>query len=266
MSNIKTNLSFFQHIKILRKHIIRILLGIIICTIILMYNKKILFDIIIFGPSKSNFIIYKILNKYQYFKEKYNFLLENNNLLIQNRYIFGQFNTYIWISFLGGLILSSPYIFFEIWSFIKPALHKKEIKYFNILFIISLLLFIIGILFGYFIVFPIIIQFSYDFKISNIPKNIFDLSDYISIFMQVIFSIGIAFLIPIILLLLNKIDIINVKILQKYRKHAILILLIISAAITPSDILSTIIITCPLIILYELSILFIKLKNKFLKI
>lgn len=252
MNNYDKKMSILSHIEILRKHIIHSLIGIFIGTIFVMFNKKILFDYIILGPSKANFITYKIFNKIS------NFLILPDNIQIQNRQIFGQFNIYMWVCIISGFILSSPYIFYEIWNFIKPALSLSEKKYFKKIIFISLFLFLIGILFGYFLVCPMAIHFGYTFNISKIPKNIFDLSDYIYIVTQSTICMGITFLIPLFIYFLNKLELIEINTLKKYRKHVILILTIIAAAITPSDILSTIIVVLPLIILYELSILFIK--------
>lgn len=250
---------FIEDIEILRKHIIRMIIGIIFCTLILMFNKKIIFDFIILAPAKKNFITYKLLKNIDFLLGKQNTFSLKENLKIQNRKIFGQFNIYMWVSIFGGILLSFPYILYEIWQFIKPALYIKEKKYIILFFYLNIMLFILGILFGYFILFPITIQFGYDFQISNLPENIFDLSDYISILLQSVFSMGIIFLMPIIIYFLYKIQLIEINTLKKYRKHVFLLLLIIAAAITPNDILSTLIITLPIIILYELSIYIIPL-------
>lgn len=250
--NYDKKMSILTHIEILRKHIIHSIIAVFITTIFIMCNKKIIFDYIILAPLKKNFITYKI---FQNFSKSY---ILSDNIQIQNRQIFGQFNTYMWVSIISGLILASPYIFYEIWNFIKPALSLNEKKYCKKIIFISLILFLLGILFGYFILCPMVIHFGYTFIISKIPKNIFDLNDYIYIITQSTISMGITFLIPLFIYFLDKSGLININILKKYRKHIILILTIIAAAITPSDILSTIIIVIPLIILYELSIFFIK--------
>lgn len=255
--NYDKKMSIISHIEILRKHIIRSIIGIFIATLFIMCNKKIMFDYIILAPSKANFITYKIFKNIS----KSDFLILSDNIQIQNRQIFGQFNTYMWVCIIAGCILSSPYIFYEIWQFVNPALSLSEKRYFQKIIFISLFLFLLGILFGYFVVCPMAINFGYTFNISEIPKNIFDLNDYIYIITQSTISMGITFLIPLFIYFLNKSGLIEVYILKKYRKHVILILTIIAAAITPSDILSTIIVVLPLIILYELSIFFIEKNN-----
>ncbi|WP_185870699.1 twin-arginine translocase subunit TatC [Blattabacterium cuenoti] len=255
MKNEKKEMPFLEHIEEFRKHLIHSICAIVIATILLMNNKHIIFDYILFGPAKTDFITYRIFSKLENFffqKKKMDFF--SKNLEIQNRKMFGQFNVYIWTCFIGGIILSFPYVFYEFWKFIKPALSEKEKKYSREIIAIVTFLFLLGIFFGYFILCPFLIHFGYTFKISSFPKNIFDLSDYISLMMHSILSMGITFLFPILIYFLTKIELLSYSFLKKYRKHAFLIILIIASAITPGDILSTIIVLIPLIILYQLSI------------
>ncbi|AIN47729.1 twin-arginine translocase subunit TatC [Candidatus Karelsulcia muelleri] len=245
-------MSFFFQFKELRKHIIRSIISIIICTIILLINKNFIFDNIIFYPAKYNFISYIYLYKV-------NFIFNNNtlpnNIIIQNNKLFGQFNTYVFVSLIGGFILSFPYICYEFWKFIKPGLYKEERKIIKKIYIISLILFILGLIFGYFILSPFAIQFADTFLISNLPKNIFDLNEYVSIIIESTFLMGFFFIFPIIPYILKKLNIINSLYLKKYRKHAFLLLFIIASAITTGDIITTIIVFIPLYSLYEISIL-----------
>ncbi|WP_185856475.1 twin-arginine translocase subunit TatC [Blattabacterium cuenoti] len=246
---------FLEHIEELRTHVIHSLFAIIIATIFLMNNKSIVFDDILFGPAKTDFITYRIFSKLEnFFYKKKTVSFLKKKLEIQNRKIFGQFNMYIWTCFIGGIILSFPYIFYEFWKFIRPALSENEKKYSRQIITTVTLLFLLGVLFGYFILCPFLIHFGYSFRISSFPKNIFDLSDYISLIMHSILSMGITFLFPIFIYFLTKIELLSYSFLKKYRKHAFFIMLIISSAITPGDILSTIIVLIPMMILYQLSI------------
>ncbi|WP_185858166.1 twin-arginine translocase subunit TatC [Blattabacterium cuenoti] len=253
----ENKMPFWKHIEELRKHIIHCICAIIIITIILMNNRNIIFDHIIFGPAKTDFITYRIFQKLSnsflgIHLNSFSFLYKN--IEIQNRQIFGQFNIYIWTCFIGGIIVSFPYVFYEFWTFIKPALSDEEKKYSMWILIMVTFLFLLGIFFGYFILCPFLIHFGYSFKISNIPKNIFDLSDYISLIVHSVFSMGIIFLFPFFIFFFTKMELISYSFLKKYRKHAFLIMLIIASAITPGDILSTIIVLIPLLILYQVSI------------
>ncbi len=248
---------FWKHIEELRKHIIHCFCAIIIAMIVLMNNKNIIFDRIIFGPAKTDFITYRIFYKLansflgEHFKSV-SFL--SKNLEIQNRQIFGQFNIYVWTCFIGGVILSFPYLFYEFWKFIKPALSEKEKKNTLCILIMVTFLFLSGIFFGYFILCPFLIHFGHSFIISNVPKNIFDLSDYIYLIVHSVFSMGLIFLFPFFIFFLTKMGLISYIFLKKYRKHAFLIMLVIASAITPGDILSTIIVLIPIFILYQVSI------------
>ncbi|WP_185856959.1 twin-arginine translocase subunit TatC [Blattabacterium cuenoti] len=253
----ENKMPFWKHIEELRKHIIHCFCAIIIAMIILMNNKNIIFDYIIFGPAKKDFITYRLF--YNLTKSFLGVHLNSvsflyKNLEIQNRQIFGQFNIYVWTCFIGGFILSFPYVIYEFWKFIKPALSDKEKKYSLWILIMVTFLFLLGIFFGYFILCPFLIHFGYSFRISYVPKNIFDLSDYISLILHSVFSMGIIFLFPFLIFFLTKMELISYFFLKKYRKHAFLILLVIASAITPGDILSTIIVLIPLLILYQVSV------------
>lgn len=245
---------FLAHIESLRRHLIRSICGVIFGAITLIINKEILFDQVIFGPAKTNFITYRIFNMFGRMVGHQDLLILPQDLQIQNRQLFGQFNTYIWMSLLGGFILASPYVFYELWQFIKPALSAEEKRHSQGIISMASLLFFLGILFGYFVLCPMAIQFSYSFTISHLPQNIFDLSDYISTITQSTLAMGITFLFPLLVYSLTQIRLITPKFLRTYRKHAFLVMLIIASAITPGDILSTIIAMLPLLSLYELSI------------
>ncbi|WP_185863456.1 twin-arginine translocase subunit TatC [Blattabacterium cuenoti] len=253
----ENKMPFWKHIEELRKHIIHCICAIIISMIVLMNNKNIIFDCIIFGPAKTDFITYRILYKFTntFLGIHFNSLsFLYKNLEIQNRQIFGQFHIYIWTCFIGGVILSFPYVFYEFWKFIKPALSDEEKKYSIWILVVVSFLFLLGVFFGYFILCPFLIHFGYSFRISNLPKNIFDLSDYISLILHSVFSMGIVFLFPFIIFFLTKIGLVSYSFLRKYRKHAFFVMLVIASAITPGDILSTIIVLIPLIILYQISV------------
>lgn len=247
-------MSFLAHIEALRRHLIRSICSVILGAIVLMLNKNILFDQIIFGPAKANFITYRIFNMFGRMAGHQDLLVLPQDLQIQNRQLFGQFNTYIWVCILGGFILASPYVFYELWRFVKPGLSAEEKRYSQGIISMASLLFLLGIIFGYFVLCPMAIQFGYGFTISHLLQNIFDLSDYISTITQSTLAMGITFLFPLLIYFLTQVGLITPKFLRTYRKHAFLVMLIIAAAITPGDTLSTVIAMLPLLFLYELSI------------
>jgi sec-independent protein translocase protein TatC len=169
------------------------------------------------------------------------------------------------MSFLGGLVLSFPYVFYQIWSFIKPGLKQREKKMVNGLVFYVSLLFFLGILFGYFIVAPLSVQFFGSYQISKQIENNFTIGSYMSTIFSTVFYSGLFFLLPVVSYLLTKIGLINVSFLVKYRKHAIVAILILAAIITPPDITSQIIVSIPIIILYEIGILVSKRAERLAK-
>jgi len=167
----------------------------------------------------------------------------------------GQFTTHIWVSIVGGLILSSPYVLWEIWRFIKPALVDKEKKYTSGVVFFASLLFAIGILFSYYIVVPMTVNFLGNYQVSPLVKNTISMSSYISTVTVLTFVIGLVFELPIIIYFLTKIGLIGPAFMRKYRKHAVVVILIVAAIITPtSDIPTLVLVSMPLYVLYEASI------------
>lgn len=251
----KKEMPFLAHLEELRNHLLRAFLGIAIGAGLMMINRTLVFDYILFAPAKADFITYRLFNFLGRFFHQKDLMILPGDLHIQNRQLLGQFNTYIWVSLLGGIILAFPYIFYELWRFIRPGLSAKERNYSRGVVLGATVLFICGLLFGYFVLCPMAIQFGYSFRISHLPENIFDLSDYISIVTHSTLSMGLVFLFPLAVFFLTKIGLIGPEFLRTYRKHALLLMLVVASAITPSDLLSMIIATIPLIALYELSIL-----------
>lgn len=249
---------FLGHLSELRKHLWRIVIAIMISSLFIFINIKIVMDYIFLAPSTNNFITFKILNSiYKIFGfREYKFM--PNQFPIQIRKMFEQVDVAISVSIISGIIISFPYLIFEIWKFIIPGLTKKEKKILFFFFFYLSIFFLLGIMFGYFIVFPLSIYFGYFFSISNKNKIIIniDLSNYIDTIISICFGMGILFLIPIIFQFFTHIGLINSDFLKKYRKHSIVIILIICALITPPDAISMFIAALPLFLLYELSIYF----------
>lgn len=253
----------WNHLEEFREHLLKSLFSIFIGTFLVMIHRTIIFDYILFAPAKSSFISYKLFKFIGFLLKKNKNLILQNNLSLQNRQMLGQFNTYLCVSFIGGIILAFPYIFYEFWCFIRPGLSGKELFYSKRIILSSSILFLLGLLFGYFILCPMALQFGETFKVSNLPENIFDLSDYISIITHLTLNIGFLFLFPIIVFFSVKLKLISPTFLRMYRKHAFILILIIAAAITPSDLISMFIAIIPLLILYEISIYTTTILNNF---
>ncbi|MBN2807277.1 MAG: twin-arginine translocase subunit TatC, partial [Prolixibacteraceae bacterium] len=175
-------------------------------------------------------------------------------LNIVNIEMAGQFMSHIKVSLIAGLIVASPYVIWEVWRFIKPALHSNEAKHATGAVFYSSVLFILGILFGYYIITPLSVHFLSSYNVSQEIANTIKLNSYIATVTSVTFASGIIFELPIVVLFLSKIGLLSPTFMRKYRKHAYVLLLIISAIITPPDIFSQVLVCVPLIVLYEISV------------
>jgi sec-independent protein translocase protein TatC len=166
----------------------------------------------------------------------------------------GQFSADIWTAILAGFIISFPYIIYQLWKFISPGLHENERKHSRGFIIISSLLFFIGALFGYYIITPLSINFLANYSISSKVENQIDISSFIGLVRSSVLASGIIFELPIVIYFLTKIGLVTPQFLRKYRKYALVIVLIVSAVITPPDIASQVIVAIPILILYQASI------------
>jgi sec-independent protein translocase protein TatC len=258
--NIKEEMSFLDHLEELRWHIIRSALGAFVFMVIAFLNRTFIFNEIILKPKNPDFIT----NRFFKFGGEWlgkNLHIDPNSLIINttplnivNIDMAGQFSSHINISVVAGLIIASPYIIWELWRFIKPALHKNEKKYATgAVFYISSL-FIIGILFGYYLIAPLSINFLNTYIVSDQVVNTIKLSSYIGTITSVTFASGVVFELPIIVLFLSKIGLLSPLFMKKYRKHAYVLLLLIAGIITPPDVFSQILVSIPLILLYEISV------------
>jgi sec-independent protein translocase protein TatC len=248
-------MSFLDHLEVLRWVLIRSTIAIFIGAVIAFSFKNLLFDVILLGPAKVDFVTYQFLCDLGEKMDSPNLCVKELPFTIISNSMQGQFSTHIWISFIAGLILSFPYILWEIWKFISPGLYQKERRYATAFIMISSLLFFLGILFGYYVISPMSIQFLVTYKVSDAIQNLIPLSSYFSILKSSVLASGIMFELPIIIYFLSKIGMVTPQFLRTYRKHAIVVILILSAIITPPDVLSQIIVTIPVLLLYETSII-----------
>ena len=174
--------------------------------------------------------------------------------IIQSRLMAGQFSAHIWTSILAGFIISFPYVLYEFWKFISPGMYEKERKYAKGFIFTASFLFFLGVLFGYFVVTPLSINFLGTYQVADLVENQIDLGSYIGYLRSSILASGLIFELPIIIFFLTKVGIVTPEFLKKYRKYALIIVLILSAIITPPDITSQIIVAIPVLILYQVSI------------
>jgi len=254
----KAEMSFIDHLEVLRWHIVRSAIALVIAAIFIFIFIDWIFDNIIYAPARQSFVTYSALCNLGHALHLGNSLCMpavKIPLLINT--ISGSFSSALDISFMGGLIIAFPYLFWELWRFIKPALSTKELKYSRgSIFWVSLCFFSGGA-FGYFLLAPFTFNFLASFKIGTLGSQTYlpSLEDYIDTLVNIILGCGIAFELPVLAFVLSKIGLITPQYLRTYRKYAYVVILIVAAVITPSpDWTSQTIVAVPLIFLYEISI------------
>lgn len=247
-------MTFWDHLDELRWHIMRSLIAIVVLAIVAFFNREIIFDQIILAPSSSEFISNRVLCQLGDWLSINAICIKDMKLEIINIKMSGQFLAHMYISLVVGFILAFPYILWEIWRFIKPAMKETERKYSSGGVFISSVLFLMGILFSYFLIVPLTVNFLGTYHVSESVNNQISLSSYISTVVSVTFAVGLVFELPILVYFLTKIGMLTPDFMKRNRKYMYVIMLILSAIITPPDMFSQILVVFPLIILYEFSI------------
>ena len=257
-------MSFLDHLEELRWHIIRSTMAVVIAATLAFLGKSFLFDVLIFGPTKPDFFTYDFLCKASSLLGYDSFCNTDFDFEIQSRTMAGQFSAHIWTSITFGFIIAFPYVLYEFWKFISPGLYSNERKHSRGFITISSVLFLIGVLFGYYVICPLSINFLGTYSVANQVHNDFDLNSYIGLVRASVLASGFIFELPIIIYYLTKIGLVTPDFLKRNRKYALVIVLIIAAIITPPDVASQIIVAIPVIILYHISIYIsnIVIKNK----
>ncbi|MDA8847783.1 twin-arginine translocase subunit TatC [Flavobacteriaceae bacterium] len=252
-------MSFLDHLEELRWHVIKASGAIIIAAIVAFLAKGFLFDVLIFGPTKADFFTYEFLCNTSRILGFESFCNTNFDFEVQSRTMAGQFSAHIWTSITFGFIIAFPYVIFQFWKFISPGLHHKEKNSSRGFIFISSILFFIGVLFGYYIVCPLSINFLGTYSVADLVHNDFDLNSYIGLIRASTLASGLIFELPIIIYFLTKIGLVTPEFLKKNRKYALVIVLIFAAIITPPDIASQVIVAIPVLVLYQVSILISKI-------
>lgn len=248
-------MSFWEHMEELRWHLVRSIIVIVILSVVAFLNRHIIFDQIILAPKNSDFLTNRLLCKLSDLVHVKSLCLDNVNLEIININMSGQFLTHMYVSIVAAIIAAFPYLLWEIWRFIQPALLPNEKKYSKGAVSVSSLLFMIGVLFSYYLIVPLTINFFGTYQVSESVQNTISLSSYISTVVSVTISVGVVFELPILVYFLTKVGIITPNFMKKNRKYMVVILLTVSAIITPPDIFSQILVCIPLMLLYEFSLL-----------
>jgi sec-independent protein translocase protein TatC len=253
-------MSFLDHLEELRWLLVRSTTAVIIMACATYFISDYLFDTIIFGPTRPTFFTYRYFCELSHqlgFAES--ICITEMPFIIQNTEMEGQVNIFVWMCILAGFILSFPYILWEVWKFISPALYEKEKKNARVFIFTSSLLFFLGVLFGYYVVIPMSVNFVATFTVSSVVKNQFTLDSYIGMVKTSILASGLFFELPIIIYFLTKLGLVTPEFLRKYWKYAVVIILIVAAIVTPPDVVSQTIVAIPMLLIYEVSILISKI-------
>ena len=242
-------MTFWDHLEDLRKSIFRIAVALIGVTVVLFFFKNFLFEDIILAPSQSDFFLYRLLGVDMF-------------LSLVNIEVSAQFMIHVKATFVCALILVFPYLIYELWRFIAPALYENERKAVKGAFAFASVLFYVGLTVGYTVIFPLMVNFFSGYQVSPEVPNTFSLSSYISLFTSTILTFGLVFEFPTLIAVLSAIGVVNRELLRRFRRHAICAVVILAALITPSgDPFSLMVVSVPLYLLYEFSI-FICRNNK----
>lgn len=251
-------MSFVEHLEALRWHLFRCIVAIFAGAILALWKISFIFDKIILGPTYSDFISYRLLCKLGNYLNTESLCIDGVPLEFQNTQLYGQFYISITTAAFFGLIISFPYIIWELWKFVKPALKPTEYKYSRSLIFWSSFLFFIGIIFAYYIILPFTLTFFANYTLSDKFQNNIIISNYFSNFTSTILGIGMVFELPILIFFFSKIGLITPKFLQRNRKYAIFLIFVISVLIAPPDLFSMFFIALPLMLLYEVGIVISK--------
>ncbi|MHA7111116.1 twin-arginine translocase subunit TatC [Sunxiuqinia elliptica] len=255
-------MSFLEHLEELRWHIIRAFLAIVIFAILAFINKDFIFDTVIFNPKTPDFWTNQMFAKLAELTGVEGLRINSTELQLISIKMADNFMTHIMTSIVAGLIVSSPYVFFEVWRFISPALYENERRHSGGAVVYMSLLFITGVLFGYFLIVPLSIHFLGSYSISSEVVNQINMRSYIGTVTSISLASGVIFELPIFVYFLSKIGILTPDLMKKYRRHAYVALLLLSAIITPPDVFSQIMVCFPLVFLYEVGIIISKRVNK----
>jgi sec-independent protein translocase protein TatC len=253
---LESEMSFFEHLEALRWHLIRAAMSIVVFTSVAFWQYDFIFNDIIMGPFNPKFWTYRMMCKLGNLLHMSGWCLDKINGKIINTEMAGQFTLQINSCVMIGVILGFPYLLFEIWQFIKPALHEKERKAASGFVFYASFLFILGILFGYFIIAPESIRFLAGYTISPMIQNTFTIDSYLSSVATLTLGTGLVFELPILIYILASIGILNAPFMRRTRRYAIVLILIIAAIITPTpDMITMSVVACPLLVLYEIGIM-----------
>ena len=258
----EAEMSFLEHLEILRWHIVRSFLAILIFAVLAFIFKDFIFDTIILKPKTPDFWTNRMFAALSNLVGIESLKINTKPLQLISIKMAGQFSAHIMISLIAGLIIASPYVIYEFWRFMKPALYDNEKKHARGAAFYMSALFGLGVLFGYFLIVPLSIHFLGSYSVSSEVTNQIYMLSYIGTVTSICLASGVVFELPILVFFLSKVGLISPPFLKQYRKHAYVLLLLLSAIITPPDIFSQVLVCVPLVVLYEVGIIISKRVTK----
>ncbi|WP_199269686.1 twin-arginine translocase subunit TatC [Mucilaginibacter lacusdianchii] len=254
--DLEVEMSFFDHIEVLRWHLIRSSIAIIIFSCVAYYYYDYIFDHVIMGPTHTSFWTYSTMCKLGEYFHRSGWCIDSLNVKLMNNELAGQFTLQLNSSLLLGLTLGIPYLLFELWRFIKPALHENERKAASGFVVYASGLFILGVLFGYFIITPLSMRFLVGFQVSASIENLYTVDNYLASVATLTLATGIVFQLPIIIYILASLGILTASFMRNTRRYAIVAILVIAAVVTPTpDAITMSVVAIPLFVLYEVGIM-----------
>jgi sec-independent protein translocase protein TatC len=249
------SMSFFDHVEELRWHLVRSVVAILLGTVVCFIFGTFIFDEIIFGPVDKDFFTYRMICKLSYWLyDSDKLCIDDFKFKAQNISLSGQLVQHIIVAFVGGILLAFPYLLSEIWRFVKPALRPTERRKTTSIVFITSLLFFIGILFGYYLLTPISVNYLFNYTVSERIVNQITLESYISFVTMMTLATGLIFELPLLIYFLAKLGVVSSQLLRKYRKHSIVATLLIAGIVTPPDVASQLVMSVPILFLYEAGI------------
>ncbi len=251
-------MSFLEHLEELRWHIIRSIIAIVVLMIVAFIFKRFLFDHVVLAPKNPDFITNRLLCQLGKIMHTDALCINQKPVNLISIKMSGQITTHIVVAMVAGVILAFPYILWEFWQFFKPALHRNEKEHARGAVLAASTLFFVGVLFGYFALAPLSIHFLTTYQISPDVVNQINVRSFIGTLTSICLATGLVFELPIITFFLTKVGLITPSFLTKYRKHAIVVIFIVAAIITPPDVFSQMLVSIPLLVLYEVGILISK--------
>jgi len=258
MSEQGKEMSFLDHLEEFRGRLVRSAIAVVAGAIVVFIAKDFVFDQIIFAPRRLDFVSFRAWCALGVWLGMGDSLcIKEINYSLQSTTMLGQFTTHLMVSFVGGIIIAFPYIFNQLWLFVKPGLRQQEISAVRGIVFYTSLLFFAGVLFGYYGLLPLSLQFLGNYQLGDVP-TISTINSYMKLMLSVTLATGLVFQLPIMVYFLTRIGLLSSNTLRKYRKHALVAILIVAAVITPPDLTSQILVAIPILVLYEISIVVAK--------